>query len=155
LKKDEIMAKSQEHTGESAQKSPEQLQKEVISLKELLQEAYLDIQKLKERLNKYENPGDGYSKRWTMVTKIAFLVAKAGKPLRSAEIIPLLTNREPEIIKKQDSLEKYISAFLNTAMKHKRLIPYKLNGVRGNFYCLPEWISGDGELLPEMRMRIY
>ncbi len=149
------MAKTQENTGENAQKSPERLQKEVISLKELLQESYLEIQKLKERLHKYENPGDGYNKRWTMVTKIAFLVTIAGKPLRSAEIIPLLTDRQPEIIKKQDSLEKYISAFLNTAMKHGRLIPYKLKGVRGNFYCLPEWMNEDGELLPEMREKIY
>lgn len=149
------MAKTQENTGENAQKSPEQLQKAVNSLKELLQEAYLEIQKLKESLDKYENPGDGYNKRWTMVTKLVFLVTKAGKPLRSVEIIPLLKDRQPEIIKKQDSLEKYISAFLNTAMKHGRLIPYKLKGVRGNFYCLPEWMNEDGELLPEMREKIY
>lgn len=149
------MAQAQENTGKNAQKSPEQLQKEVNSLKELLQEAYLEIQKLKERLDKYENPGDGYNKRWTMVTKLVFLVTKSGKPLRSVELIPLLTDRQPEIIKKQDSLEKYISAFLNTAMKHGRLIPYKLKGVRGNFYCLPEWMDEDGELLPERREQIY
>lgn len=89
------MNKRQENTSENAQKSPEQVQKEVNSLKELLQEAYLEIQKLTERLQKYENPGDGYSKRWTMVTKIVFLVTKAGQPLRSAEIIPLLTDRHP------------------------------------------------------------
>ncbi len=81
-----------------------------------------------------------------MVTKLVFLVTKAGKPLRSAEIIPLLKDRQPEIIKKQDRLEKYISAFLNTAMKHERLIPYKLKGVRGNYYCLPEWMDEDGKL---------
>lgn len=149
------MAKAPENTGENDQKSREQLQKEVNSLKELLQEAYLEIQKLKERLHKYENPGDGYNKRWTMVTKLVFLITKAGKPLRSADIIPLLKDRQPEIVKKQDSLEKYISAFLNTAMKHKRLIPYKLKGVRGNFYCLPEWIEEDGALLSEMRKKIY
>jgi hypothetical protein len=149
------MAKAQENTSENAQKPAEQLQNEVISLKELLQEAYLEIQRLKERLHKYENPGDGYNKRWTMVTKLVFLVTKAGKPLRSAEIIPLLKEREPEIIKKQDSLEKYISAFLNTAMKHRRLIPYKLKSVRGNYYCLPEWMDEHGELLPEMREQIY
>ncbi|WP_133162755.1 hypothetical protein [Flavipsychrobacter stenotrophus] len=149
------MAKTQENTSENAQKSREQLQKDVNSLKELLREAYLEIQKLKEGLHNYENPGDGYNKRWTMVTKLVFLVAKAGKPLRSAEIIPLLTDRQPEIIKKQDSLEKYISAFLNTAMKHGRLIPYKLKGVRGNFYCLPEWMDEDGELLQKMRQKVY
>lgn len=149
------MAKAYENTGENAQKPPEHLQKEVNSLKELLQEAYLEIQKLKERLDKYENPGDGYNKRWTMVTKLVFLVTKAGKPLRSVEIIPLLKDRQPEIIKKQDSMEKYISAFLNTAMKLERLIPYKLKGVRGNYYCIPEWIDEKGELIREMRSKIY
>ena len=78
-----------------------------------------------------------------------------GKPLRSAEIIPLLKDRQPEIVKKQDSLEKYISAFLNTAIKQGRLVPYKLKGVRGNFYCLPEWIDEDGELRLEMKEQIY
>ena len=48
------MAKTQENTGENAQKSPEQLQKEVNSLKELLQEAYLEIQQLQESLDKYK-----------------------------------------------------------------------------------------------------
>lgn len=149
------MTEALENTAENTQKSTEQLQKEVNSLKELLQEAYVEMQKLNERLRKYENPGDGYNKRWTMVTKIVFLVTKAGKPLRSAEIKPLLTNREPEIIKKQDSLEKYISAFLNTAMKHGRLVPYKLKGVRGNFYCLPEWVDERGNLIPSMSTQIY
>jgi hypothetical protein len=155
LQKDAIMAKMHENTSNYPQKSPEQLQKEVNSLKELLREAYVEVKTLKERLHKYENPDDGYNNRWTMVTKLVFLVTKTGKPLRSAEIIPLLTDREPDIIRKQDSLEKYISAFLNTAMKHKRLIPYKLKGVRGNFYCLPEWISENGELLPELSIKIY
>jgi hypothetical protein len=90
-----------------------------------------------------------------MVAKLVFLVTKAGKPLRSVEIIPLLKDRQPEIIKKQDSMEKYISAFLNTAMKLGRLIPYKLKGVRGNYYCIPEWIDEKGELIPEMRSKIY
>jgi hypothetical protein len=90
-----------------------------------------------------------------MVTELVFLVTKAGKPLRSAEIIRLLTDRHPEIIKKQDSMEKYISAFLNTDMKHGRLVPYKLKGIRGNFYCLPEWMDDNGELLQELRNVIY
>jgi hypothetical protein len=40
-------------------------------------------------------------------------------------------------------------------MQHERLIPYKLKGVRGNYYCLPEWINEESELLPEMRKKIY
>lgn len=149
------MAEMADDTSGNASKTAEQLQKEVNALKELLVNALIEIKQLKDRLNIYENLDDGYSDSWTMVTKIVFLVSKAGKPLRSTEIIELLKIRHPEIEKKQNSLPKYVSAFLNTAMKHRRLLPYKLKGVRGNFYCLPEWIDQEGGLLPEIRGEIF
>lgn len=129
------MAKTQENTGNTAENPTEKLEKENRALKELLAEALEKIKNLEKRVEKYEKPNDGYNKAWTVVTKIVFLITKADKPLRSAEIIPLLQAREPSIVNKQISLEKYVSAFLNMAVKHERLIPYKLKGVRGNFYC--------------------
>jgi sugar-specific transcriptional regulator TrmB len=150
-----IMAKTQESTDNNAQNSTEKLRNENEQLRELLKEALIQIQNLNEHLNKYEKPNDGYSKSWTVIAKIVFLITKADKPLRSSEIIPLLQAREPAIVNKQVSLEKYVSAFLNTAMKHERLIPYKLKGVRGNYYCIPEWIDEKRELIPEMRKKIY
>lgn len=149
------MAKTVENTGEEASISVEKLQKDNRILKELLAESLEKIKKLEKRLEKHEKPNDGYNKAWTVVTKIVFLITKADKPLRSSEIISLLKTREPAFVDKQVSLEKYVSAFLNTAMKHERLIPYKLKGVRGNFYCLPEWMDEDGEIMPEMRRKIY
>ena len=149
------MSKTEENSLSNVVKSPDLLQKENDSLRELLKEALIKIENLKNRLEKHENPKDEYNKRWTMVTKIAFLINKAQKPLRSSEILQLLTSREPTIIKKQASMEKYLSAFLNTAMKHGRLIPYKLKGVRGNYYCLPEWINEDGELQTELKTAIF
>jgi sugar-specific transcriptional regulator TrmB len=142
-------------THENDENNAVNTEKENRVLKELLAEALETIKKLERRLQKYENPNDGYNKAWTVVTKIVFLITKADKPLRSSEIISLLKQREPSIVKKQDSIEKYLSAFLNTAMKHERLIPFKLKGVRGNFYCLPEWMNEDRELKPEMRGKIY
>ena len=149
------MAKTQENTGNTAENPTEKLEKENRALKELLVEALEKIKNLEKRVEKYEKPNDGYNKAWTVVTKIVFLITKADKPLRSSEIIPLLQAREPSIAKKQTSLEKYVSAFLNTAIKHERLIPYKLKGVRGNFYCLPEWVDEKRELTTEMRRKIY
>lgn len=149
------MGITQENAGNNAGNQVEKLEKENRALKELLVEALEKNKKLEKRLEKYENPNDGYNKAWTIVTKIVFLITKADKPLRSSEIIPLLAQREPAIVKKQASMEKYLSAFLNTAMKHERLIPYKLKGVRGNFYCLPEWFDKDGNLNAEMRRKIY
>lgn len=127
----------------------EKSEKENRSLKELLVKALDKIKKLEKRLQKYEQPNDRYNKAWTVVTKIVLLITKADKSLRSSEIILLLKESEPEIVKKQDSLEKYLSAFLNTAIKHERLIPYKLKGVRGNFYCLPEQMDEKGNLASE------
>lgn len=149
------MTKTEENSGKRAENPIEKLEKENRALKELLVEALEKIKNLEKRLEKYEKPNDGYNKAWTVVTKMVFLITKANKPLRSSEIISLLKQREPSIAKKQTSLEKYISAFLNTAMKHERLLPYKLKGVRGNFYCLPEWVSEIGELMPEMRRKIF
>jgi hypothetical protein len=83
-----------------------------------------------------------------------FIVTNANKPLRSADIISLLSRREP-MLHEKESKEKFISPSLNAAMKFRRLIPYKLKGVRGNYYCLPEWINDEGELLLEMRKKIY
>lgn len=148
------MAKTEENGDKITEKPIEKLQKENFHLKELYSEALLEIRKLRERLDNYEKPNDGYNKSWSIVTKIVFLIKNANKPLRSSEIISLLKQREPSIVKKQDSLEKYLSAFLNTAMKDKRLIPYKLKGVRGNLYCLPDWID-EGDLIREMRQKIF
>ena len=149
------MTKIDDDSLSSVVKSPDMLQKENDSLRELLKEALIEIEKLKNRLENHEKPKDEYNKRWTMVTKIAFLIAKSEKPLRSSEILQLLANREPTIVTKQASMEKYLSAFLNTAMKHGRLIPYKLKGVRGNYYCLPEWFDSSGELDKELKSKIY
>ena len=129
------------------------MQKEIDILVSLLKEALLEIQKLKTRLDQYEKPEDGYIKSSSWITKIVFIIKKAGKPLRSSEIITLLNAREP-VLNEKVSKEKFLSPFLNIAMKYKRLIPFKIKGVRGNYLCLPEWIDENNQLLPEMRKQI-
>jgi chromosome segregation ATPase len=129
-------------------------QDELEKVNEQLKQAISENVKLKRQLRKLEQPKDEYDYGWSWISKIVFLVAQANKPLRSAEIISVLRVREPDLNQKA-SKEKFLSAFLNVAMQHQRLIPYKLKGVRGNYYCLPEWINEDGELLPEMRRKIY
>ena len=95
-----------------------------------------------------------YKSNWSWVSKIVFIVKQANKPLRSSEIIEELAHREP-VLQTKRSKEQFVSAFLNLAMQHQRLITYKLKGVRGYYYCLPEWINGEKELLQEMRRKIY
>lgn len=130
------------------------LQKELKITKERLHEQENEHLKLRLLLDHYENPKDDYKKCGTWVSKIVFIIAKENKPLRSAEIIALLLRREP-MIDKKISKEKFISPSLNSAIRSQRLIPYKVKGVRGNYYCLPEWINKEGELLPEMSGKVY
>ena len=85
---------------------------------------------------------------------MVFLITRANKPLRSIEIIELIELQERGFHLKKNK-EKYISAFLNVAMKNGRIFPYKLRGVRGYYYCLPVWIDSKEQLIPEMRRKIF
>ena len=114
----------------------------------------IENENLKRKLRKLETPADHYDCSWSWISKIVFLVTQANKPLRSIEIIEVLQKKE-QVLHEKVSKEKFLSAFLNVAMQHGRLIPYKLKGVRGNYYCLPEWVDEQGELMAEMRKKIY
>lgn len=134
-----------------------QVAEKQIDLKEALEQVEnltTENEKLKRRLKKHETPAGEYNSGWSWISKIVFLVKQANKPLRSAEIIVVLQKKEL-VLHEKASKEKFLSAFLNVAMQHGRLIPYKLKGVRGNYYCLPEWVDEAGELLAEMRQKIY
>lgn len=135
-------------------KKLEDTQIELRKVKEQLYEKENENIKLQVLLDHYVSPKDKYDESRTWVSKLVFIVTNANKPLRSADIISLLSRREP-MLHEKESKEKFISPSLNAAMKFRRLIPYKLKGVRGNYYCLPEWINDEGELLLEMRKKIY
>ncbi len=92
-------------------------------------------EKLKQKLLQYENPDDGYRKDWTWVAKIVFILEKAGRPLRSAEIIELLERREP-YLRDHTSKKQYFSAFLNMALKNERIKREKRKGERGYYYSV-------------------
>ncbi len=139
---------------ERLKKKLSETQKELSETKDQLHKQENENIKLRLLLENYVNPKDEYNKSRTWVSKIVFIIAKANKPLRSAEIVALLLRREL-VLHEKESKEKFISPSLNSAIKSKRLVPYKLPGVRGNFYCLPEWVNDEGELLQEMRKKIY
>ena len=129
-------------------------QKQLDETKAQLEVLVSENEKLRKQLNKQKKPTDGYEHNWTWISKIVFMVTNADKPLRSTEIIALLLPKERALNEKL-SKEKFISPFLNTAMQYQRLIPFKLKGVRGNYYCLPEWVNEANELIPEMSRKIY
>ena len=143
-----------EFTIKKLKKKLEDKQIELENVTSQLNQVLSENEKLKRKVGKYDKQKDEYDYSWSWISKIVFIVAQAKKPLRSAEIIPTLQLREPDLNLKA-SKEKFLSAFLNVAMRHQRLIPYKLKGVRGNYYCLPEWIDEKGELSPDMKKLIY
>ncbi len=153
ISKEERLREKGRNTPSSTAKTPEYLEKENDALTDLLKKALAEITELKERLSFYEKPMAGYDKDWEWITKIVFVIDTAGKPLRSREIIALLQTREP-VLEEKASKEKFISAFLNVAKRNKRLFTYKVAGVRGNYYCLPEWMDDMSQLMEDKKQQI-
>lgn len=131
---------SKKEVDELLKEKQNQLDVQYSVLKEVY-ESYEHLKKehelLKEKITKYENPDDGYRKDWTWVAKIVFVLEKAGKPLRSAEIIEFLEKRE-EHLREHTSKQQYFSAFINMALKAERIKREKRKGERGYYYLLPE-----------------
>ncbi len=109
--------------------------------------------KLKKQLEVYLKHDEGYSGSWSWATKIAFVIKTAGRPLHASEILALLETKEPELDNKVDKL-KFLSAFLTEAKKKSRLYTYKVSGIRGNYYYLPEWNDANYNLSEPMRKKI-
>ena len=130
---------TQKQVDELMKEKQNQLEVQYSVLKEVY-ENYERLKKehelLKEKLSRYENPDDGYRKDWTWVAKIVFVLQKAGKPLRSAEIIEILEKREAHL-REHSSKQQYFSAFINMALKAERIKREKRNGERGFYYFLP------------------
>lgn len=111
--------------------------------REDLKSAYEEIlllkkqaQALKEKLEGFESPSDGYRKEWTWVRKIVFVLERAGKPLRSPEIIEVLAKKK-EHLRNHWNQAQYFSAFLHMALKSERVKREKRKGERGFYYFLP------------------
>ena len=107
-----------------------QAYKEVLLLKK-------EAEALKEKLQAYEAPDDGYRKEWTWVRKIVFVLEHAGRPMRSPEIIEVLAKRE-EHLRNHWNQAQYFSAFLNMALKAERIKREKRKGERGYYYSLAD-----------------
>ena len=153
-KSNEISTQWLEKTIKTLKSDLEYKQEQLDKVEVQLSEAISENKKLRKQLVQPNVHKDGYENSRTWISKIVFMVMNANKPLRSVEIITLLLPREP-VLHEKVSKEKFISPFLNSAMQYERLIPFKLKGVRGNYYCLPEWMDEESQLIPEMRKKIY
>ena len=117
-------------------------ERDISLLMQDLKQAYREIlllkreaEVLKEKLQKHEAPNDGYRKEWTWVRKIVFVLEQAGRPMRSPEIIEVLSKRE-EHLRNHWNQAQYFSAFLDMALKAERIKREKRKGERGYYYHL-------------------
>ena len=138
-KRDDEKLFTKKQVDELLKEKQNQLDVQYSVLKEVY-ESYERLKKeheqIKEKLSRYENPDDGYRKDWTWVAKIVFVLQKAGKPLRSSEIIEILEKRE-EHLRDHTSKQQYFSAFINMALNAERIKREKRKGERGYYYLLP------------------
>lgn len=94
-----------------------------------------------------------YNRNWTWITKIEYILKKCTRPMKSSEIITMLLPHESSLNITGEP-QKYLSGYLNKAVKYQRILTHKIPGIRGYFYVLPSWIE-NGKLLSEYESRIF
>lgn len=120
-------------------------EKEILVQHDLLKQTFSEYQQLQKDYKDlesqfYKSNGEGYDRSFSWISKIVFTLKAVDKPLRSVELIAILERKEP-ILLNHHNKGKFLSAYLNTAVKYGRIVQQKVNGVRGYYYLLPEWMD--------------
>jgi len=110
------------------------------------------IEDLKKR-HEPDTDNIDYNRNWTWLTKMEYVLKKCMRPMKSAEIIKMLLPYESALNCTSEP-QKYLSGYLNKAVKYQRILTHKIPGVRGYFYVLPQWME-NGKLLSEYENRIF
>ncbi|TXJ28349.1 MAG: hypothetical protein E6Q24_06105 [Chitinophagaceae bacterium] len=123
-----------------------QKDREIAVRDDLLREVYAEVRQLRSQVHKLQDDlkNDPFQKAYkqasSWVSKIVFTIRQENRPLRSSELINLLERKERYLATHPNKVQ-YFSAFLTQAVRYKRICPYKLKGVRGYYYLLPEWME--------------
>jgi len=81
--------------------------------------------------------GNTYNINSTWIDKIVFVLKAAGRPLRSSEIIDVLSKNDVTFRTLTDP-QKGLSAHLTKALKYSRIIGTKQKGQNGYVFSLPD-----------------
>lgn len=89
-----------------------------------------------------QNLLSGYNKDWTWVSKMVFVLRKVNRPLKSKELLEFLEGVDSNVKFFADKAKTF-SSLLNKAVKYQRVQEYRIRGLKGYFYILPEWMDGE------------
>lgn len=125
-------------------------EKEIRIQHDLLEETFLQNKNLQNKCAELQNRLQRTSAKFnnlnaSWVSKIVLTLKTENRPLRSVEIIRVLEMTEL-VLENHHNKAKFLSAYLNTAVKYKRVVQQKVMGVRGYYYVLPEWMDESGGL---------
>jgi hypothetical protein len=96
---------------------------------------------------------DYYSHKWNWVSKLIYILKQKNVPLTSSELLGFLLELDEEA-RYWSSPQKSISSHLSKAVKYERILGYKVNGIQGYYYVLPEWMEKNNELKEEYRKQL-
>lgn len=126
------------------------LQKKLISLsKEELIQLVTELQAELDRVRRVFSGKNEkrYNQSWSWVSKIVFAVQSIGKPVQSTTIADFLDRTDRHFKEYGKTRLNNLSVNITKAVKYKRLMAYKIRGFKAPYYCLPEWLDENGELL--------
>ena len=159
LKKEKLLEKSKEELVKIILEKEAEISRtnELISekLKEmvLLSEANNRLSKELQQREEEQLLISDYNKRWTWVGKIVFALKENDRPMLSPEIISYLERYEPNVASHWREKTKSLSAHLTKAIRYGRIKQYKVKGILGYFYVLPEWTDTSGQLKSEYKKK--
>ena len=114
------------------------------------------IRKLESRVHELENPKGTKHEDQSWVDKIAVIIGRSGRPMRSREIMRELEamDKDAEMALLSDP-NKSLSVALSRGVEGGRLKMFKTPGTRGAYYALSKWVDKNGNLSKAMRDEMW
>ena len=145
---------------ETALKKAEQREEAALEVGRELQAHNIHLKQrigwLEARIKDLENPKGRRSEDHSWVDKIALIIARMERPMRSREIMRELQDMDRDYaIEALANPEKSLSVALSRAVESGRLKQFKQPGTRGAYYALPKWVDKNGNLSKAMRDEIF
>lgn len=154
VKKQKLQLKTKEELSNLIEEKDKRIQ----YLEELITQKMTDCENLQKKLEKAQekqqkqsNTKIKYKKETSWVGKIVTTLTANNRPMQSSEIISHIEENYKETFKNAIVKSKHLSPNLVKAVKYGRIKKYRINGVLGHFYGLPQWFDENGKLKKEYK----